>query len=339
MSHVQHCHDSKLDRDVIIKSLAPGVDQARLLDEIKALQTIRSGYVVQIYEVIRDTAGTIEAIVEEYCAGSDLSDQAGDVDDEEFVRIGYQFATGLCEIHGAEVIHRDIKPHNVRVDALGNLTIIDFGLARMAGSDAKTLSVIGTSGFMAPELFEEDEDGLIEFSSAADIFAFGSSMFFLADGSLPASIRKRPPVMASLGVDFRDCDIDIDEALADELNRCFEEDPDDRPTAEELREAFRRVLVFDKHRALLNLNGSPKYLDAENRTVTASIPGLASLVIEYDGEQFLAKQVEGDLYVNNMKIGVGHVFPFACVIAFGGPDLGAARVYVTFDVSHPGVEL
>src|SRR5665213_1996428 len=153
MSHVQLCHDSKLNRDVIVKQLVPGVDQVRLLDEIRALQTIRSGYVVQIYEVIRDASGTIAAIVEEYCSGSDLSDQRGAIDAEEFVQIGYQFSTGIGEIHGAGVIHRDIKPQNVRVDALGDLKIIDFGLARTAGPDAKTFSVIGTSGFMAPDPF------------------------------------------------------------------------------------------------------------------------------------------------------------------------------------------
>jgi eukaryotic-like serine/threonine-protein kinase len=338
MSRVTLCRDSQLERDVIIKALALGVDEGRLLDEIKALQSIRSGYVVQIYDVIDDD-GDIVAVVEEYCAGSDLSDWAGDIDNDDFHRFGYELAAGIAEIHACGVIHRDIKPPNVRVSDSGDLTIIDFGLARQTGEDAKTISDIGTAGFMAPELFKLNRKGEIEFTEAIDVFAFASSMFMLVEGNLPIDVRRRPPKLPCPELDFGDLDIDLSPRLVRTLNACFEENPAKRPLAGELADEFRRVLLHDRHRALINLLGTANYLDSSNRKVTASISRLATVTIEYNGDDFVATEVNGDIYVNNTKIAVGYVFPGSCVIAFGGPALQNLRVYVTFDVSHPGVEV
>jgi serine/threonine protein kinase len=58
--------NSVLDRLVVVKSIKSGVDPKRILDELSALQSIRSKHVVQIYDVIWDDDGTVQAIVEEY---------------------------------------------------------------------------------------------------------------------------------------------------------------------------------------------------------------------------------------------------------------------------------
>jgi serine/threonine-protein kinase len=192
---------------------------------------------------------------------------------------------------------------------------------------------------MAPELFSAGADGNIEFTSAVDVFALGSSMLSLGAGKLPACIRKRPPQLPCDDLDFAKLALNLDGQLATTLNRCFQISPSDRPTASEIANAFKRVLLHGRHRALININGNANYLDNSNRKVTASVAGLATVVIEYDGDQFVATQVQGDVFVNNIKIGAGHSFPGSCVIAFGAPELQNKRVYVTFDVSHPGVEV
>ncbi|UQQ18148.1 protein kinase [Salmonella sp. WGH-01] len=66
----------------------------------------------------------------------------------------WQIACGLSDIHSAKVIHRDIKPNNIRVDENKIVKILDFGLARTSGTEAFTHSVIGTLGYMAPELWK-----------------------------------------------------------------------------------------------------------------------------------------------------------------------------------------
>lgn len=66
----------------------------------------------------------------------------------------WQIACGLSDIHSAKIIHRDIKPNNIRVDENKIVKILDFGLARSSGTEAFTHSVIGTLGYMAPELWK-----------------------------------------------------------------------------------------------------------------------------------------------------------------------------------------
>jgi serine/threonine protein kinase len=337
MSTITLCTDNRLQRDVVVKTVLTAPDQGRLLDEIKALQEIRSAYVVQLYDVIRNKDGAISGIIEEYCPGKDLSEWVGKTDEQLFLKFGYQLISGIAEIHDHGVIHRDIKPHNVRVGSLDRLTIIDFGLSRLPDG-ASTVSQIGTSGFMAPELFTPMPVGQIDFTNAIDVFAFASSMYLLAAGSLPSSLRKRPP-LKNHGARFSKLPFKLDDDLVELLDACWSEKPKARPTATELKDSFKRLLLRGRHKALINIANGPKYLDNNNPRATASLPGLGSVVIEYDGDDFIAQAVKGDLFVNAARVNVGYVLPGACVIAFGGPELQNKRKYVTFDLSHPGVEL
>lgn len=337
MSTVTLCRDSLLDRDVIIKTLSADVDEERLLDEIRALQKVRSGYVVQIYDVIEND-GDIVAVVEEYCPGQDMSDLIGNVGIDDFYKLGYQLISGICEIHECGSIHRDIKPQNARVDENGNVKIIDFGLARDIDGGGKTLSEIGTAGFMAPELFIANKHGVIEFGREIDIFAFAASLFLLAEGSIPKDARKRPPILPCASFDFAFLKLPIDPDLRLLLNKCLETDPKKRPDATEIIASFRRVLLYNRHRALVNINGKASYLDAANPAVTATVNTLGSVRIEYDGNVFRLVTVTGNIYINNRKVNVGDLIPDSCVIAFGSPNLGSERVYITFDVSHPGIQ-
>ncbi|WP_026784382.1 protein kinase domain-containing protein [Pleomorphomonas koreensis] len=74
MSTAFRCTDKHLERDVLVKVLQSGVDQKRILDEVRALSAIRSKHVVQIYDVIKDTSGAVIAIVEEFIPGQDLNE-------------------------------------------------------------------------------------------------------------------------------------------------------------------------------------------------------------------------------------------------------------------------
>lgn len=338
MSSVVQCNDTRLQRSVMIKYLDPLTDQQRLLDEIQALQSIRSAYVVQIYDVITDGTGNIVGVVEEFCEGRDLSDLIGLIDYQQFLKFGYQLISGIAEVHDHGIIHRDIKPHNVRIGNLDRLTLIDFGLAR-AFAGAHTVSAIGTSGFMAPELFKLHPNGSISFTTAIDVFAFASSMFLLATGGLPSAVCRRPPDVTSDPVNFSNLPFNVDPDLLGELNRSHSEASSARPTSRELQAVFKRVLLRGNHRALLNIANNPKYLDKGNRRASAAVQGLASLTISYDDDNFLVTAITGDVFVNAGRIDVGYIFPGSCVIAFGAPSLGNARQYITFDVSHPGVVL
>jgi serine/threonine-protein kinase len=102
MSNAMLCNDQHLDRPVVIKALQAGVDRRRLLDELAALQAIRSKHVVQVYDIIQDSTGSIIAIVEEYLSGSDLTRAPVPSSLDEFLKLIYPIAEGLADIHAHE---------------------------------------------------------------------------------------------------------------------------------------------------------------------------------------------------------------------------------------------
>jgi eukaryotic-like serine/threonine-protein kinase len=109
MSDVELYTDVHLERDVVIKTLKDGVDGRRILDELAALQTIRSKHVVQIYDVIKNGKGDVAAVVEEYIPGDDLTSAPKPKTAIEFLKLIYQIVEGIADIHAHNQIHRDIK--------------------------------------------------------------------------------------------------------------------------------------------------------------------------------------------------------------------------------------
>jgi serine/threonine protein kinase len=201
-SDVIICDDGHLDRTVVVKALKPGVDQRRLLDELAALQAIRSKHVVQIYDIIRDESDTITAIVEEYLPGEDLTRSSVPATVDDFLAMLYPIAEGIADIHAHGRVHHDIKRGNMKYDAEGCLKIFDFGLSRDASKNASTLGLIGTRGFMAPELFRPGADGRVSFTPAVDVYAFGATCLAIARGRIPSDLMQVPPSLPSPSVDF-----------------------------------------------------------------------------------------------------------------------------------------
>jgi serine/threonine protein kinase len=188
------CTDTHLERKVIIKTLVSGVDPKRILAEISALQAIRSRHVVQIYDVIRDRAGSVIALVEEFIDGDDLTSMAPPTTAEELLEVLYPIAMGIADIHRHGRIHRDIKRQNMKFDGEGCLKIFDFGLAKDETTDPATIGALGTPGYMAPELIVDDGE-TATFTTAVDVYAFGATALALARGSLAkVDARSKRPI-------------------------------------------------------------------------------------------------------------------------------------------------
>lgn len=133
MSDTLHCRDTVLKRDVVIKALKPGIAPHRLLDELAALSAIRSRFVVEIYDVIRDSNGDVIAVIEEFLGGPSLAACAAGYVATDALRALYPVAAGIAQVHAHGRVHRDIKPENMKFDDEGQLNIFDFGLAKLAG--------------------------------------------------------------------------------------------------------------------------------------------------------------------------------------------------------------
>ncbi|MFI1993534.1 serine/threonine-protein kinase [Actinoplanes sp. NPDC020271] len=142
-------------------------------------------------------------------------------------------ATALTAIHGAGVIHRDLKPGNV-LFARGGIKVIDFGIARAfeaTSQHTRTDQMVGTVAYMAPERF--DPAGGRPVTPAADIFAWAAVVAFAATGRTPFAadsaaatamrILTQPPDLSGVPVPLRPV-----------VERALDKDPEARPTAREL---------------------------------------------------------------------------------------------------------
>jgi serine/threonine protein kinase/TolB-like protein/Tfp pilus assembly protein PilF len=192
MGEVYRAYDTKLQRAVAIKVLPDSFahDADRLLrfeEEARALAALNHPHIGSIYG-LEESAGVV-ALVLELVEGPTLAERltAGPMPFDEVVRLARQMAEGLEAAHKRGIIHRDLKPGNIKITPDGNVKILDFGLAKTAGSPpgaALTPSptrpraatqlgvVLGTVGYMSPEQARGEP-----VDKPTDIWAYGCVLF------------------------------------------------------------------------------------------------------------------------------------------------------------------
>lgn len=338
MSEAFRCKDDHLDRDVVVKALRAGVEPRRILAEINSLSAIRSKHVVQLYDVIFDRKGKMVAVVEEYVPGLDLTDVPTPDDSIDALEILYPIAAGINEIHKHGCVHRDIKPNNMKYDSDGTLKIFDFGLSKVGSTAGSTTTVAFTPGYAAPELFKMHK-GTVNFTAAVDTFAFGATALELLRGDLPDQLNQTPPDLPCAEADFGGLPQGLPANICQLLNACLSADPNDRPLMEAVVSGIARELLHDEHSALLTYAGTTRFLDNDNPVARLRAGELGAIEVTYDGYDFKVTALEGEIYINNMRIAPGFILPGSCVIVMGAPALGMRRASITFDVSRPEIVL
>ena len=138
------------------------------------------------------TDDTQRYIVFELLDGHDLSDEigAGTLDVAAVVDIGKQACAGLAAAHELGVVHRDVKPSNLFRCSDGTIKILDFGVARLLGSDSRLTTtglVVGTPAFLSPEQARGDDD----VDHRADVFGLGAVLYRALTGNLPFVKKNR----------------------------------------------------------------------------------------------------------------------------------------------------
>lgn len=330
MGSVIPCRDKTLERAVAIKVIHGTTHRRRMLDELGALTKMRSKHVVQVYDVLLLDRAEL-GIVQEFIDGKDLleSDTAPATTTDLYKQL-WQIAAGISDIHEAGVIHRDIKPNNMKIDREGVLKIFDFGLARDEGPMAETVGFVGTPGFAAPELYV----GPARFTTAVDTYAFGATALFITTRDLPEYLLEWPPALDEAS-HFAATRFEIAEEIEIMLSSCLARDPRDRPKMSDVRDLLARHILHDRHRALVVFRGQASYLHAGSRSVNLSLLPLGQVQIGYDGLNFKVETLTPEVYINNKRVAVGDLLPGSCVVALGGPQHGSNRRYITFDLSHP----
>jgi hypothetical protein len=191
MGMVYKAHDRTLDEEVALKLLRADIaadpDMAsRFRREIKLARKVRHKNVCGIHEYGED--GPLRFIAMEFIAGVDMRQilkQRGAPPADEAFEIAIQVGEGLQAIHDAGIIHRDLKTPNIMRDAKGVVRLMDFGIAKQAGTEA-TLGataigmIVGTPEYMSPEQARGEK---VDFRS--DIYALGIVAFEVFTGNVP----------------------------------------------------------------------------------------------------------------------------------------------------------
>ena len=254
MGVVYRAHDPRLDRDVAIKVLAPGSlsdpdARKRLRKEALAISKLNHPNIAVVHDFSSDE--DVDFLVMELVPGTMLDQKlaAGPLPERDVVALGLQLADALATAHKHGVIHRDLKPGNLRVTPEGRLKVLDFGLARTlhAAANAQTESVLendstsGTLPYMAPEQLRGD--AIDERSDSGPPARFSTRW-------QRAGARSRRVLRAALAGDILHRPVGGPRALRPDLSlqleqitlRCLEKNPSDRyQSASQLAEGLRRL--------------------------------------------------------------------------------------------------
>lgn len=330
---VELFRDLHLDRLVAIKFISDEGERHRVFDEIRALLQLRSKHVVQVYDVLVGDDGEL-GIVEEFIDGQDLveSDRP-QLSPIEYLKTLWQIASGIADCHASGIIHRDIKPNNIKYDSEGVVKLFDFGLSKVVGAGAHTRGFKGTIGFAAPEQYVA---GTVVLTPAVDVWAFGVMATYLTNKKL-APVFSKPTNVGLSKAEIAALPIALPADIVDILAQCFSENPVNRPSISEIRDVIAKHLLRDQHQALAVFQGSARVLNAGSRSVSMELPSIGMVKISYDGLSFLIAAVSGEVLINNASVTAGECLPGACVIALGEAHRKGNRVFVTFDLSNPEV--
>ncbi len=246
MGTVYRARDRVLDEEVALKVLRSDLAEAgemetRFRAEIKLARTVSHPNVCRIHEYGED--GTLRYISMELVEGENLKERlrrTGPLPVEEATRIAVDIARGLDAIHEAGVVHRDLSPFNVTLDASGRVRVMDFGIAKRVAGETGAGSaagyVLGNPEYMSPEQARGRR-----VDTRSDLYSLGVVLFELLTGRPP--FRGATPVETLLAHAEAPPPLDqprIPSPLRPVLERALAKDPEARfETAQAMAEALR----------------------------------------------------------------------------------------------------
>jgi tRNA A-37 threonylcarbamoyl transferase component Bud32 len=188
MSTVYLARDTTLDRPVAVKvmhrEMSEQADQLqRFRQEARAVAKLSHPNVVAVIDAGED--GGHPYIVFEYVEGETLKqriNRVGALDPQEALAYAIEIARALAVAHARNMVHRDIKPQNVMIDAEGRAKLTDFGISRQLEQDGMTATgrVLGTTDYVAPE--QAMGRGV---DQRSDIYSLGVVLYEMLVGQVP----------------------------------------------------------------------------------------------------------------------------------------------------------
>ena len=221
--------------------------------------------------IVRLVASKLEEgvgyIIMEYCDRGSLSDILYNNDVETplsadcILKWMVEGTAGLSYLHSAGFVHRDVKPSNILIHE-NHVKLADFGIAKAYRDSTQAVSMTiaslpkGTVEYFAPEILNPDAFQMHPqetFTTKSDVYAFGTVMFECATSTKPyvefeeqTSISRFASIVDTVLQGGRPRGVYRDElrgAYADLVTHCWRHDPNDRPTADEIRQALERISI------------------------------------------------------------------------------------------------
>jgi len=178
--------DTLLKERVAIKVFHPDLsagERERMRREVSLGRSLAHPNLVRVYELV--DAGDRVAVVMEWVSEGSLAQrlETGPLPVDDVVRIADDTLAALSFLHERNIVHRDVKPSNLLVDADGRIRLADLGLVRRmddAGDLTRTAMTVGTPMYMSPEQLRGERAG-----PAADLYGLGVTLYQLLVGHAP----------------------------------------------------------------------------------------------------------------------------------------------------------
>jgi serine/threonine-protein kinase len=241
----------KLDREVALKVLSLGPEasdeeRARILREGRMLAKLRHEHIVSVYGV--DEVDGEVGLWMQLVRGTTLEEELavrGPFSAFEATGIGTDLCHALAAIHGAGLLHRDVKAQNVMREAGGRTVLMDLGAGLDLARDsvARHRPMAGTPLYLAPEIFADGKP-----SVASDIYSLGVLLFHIVTGKFPVDGKTFDDISRaherSERLRLRDARADLPEVFVRVVERALEPRPEDRyPSAGELEAALSQEMA------------------------------------------------------------------------------------------------
>ncbi|HUG17438.1 MAG TPA: serine/threonine-protein kinase [Planctomycetaceae bacterium] len=265
MGIVFRATEPALEREVAVKvirshQLANEEELRRFHTEARAAARLQHPNIIGIHEF-----GEVDGLhyfAMEYVAGETLSDRLkrGRLEIEQAARLSLEIARAVEYLHGQSVLHRDLKPSNILIDATESPFVMDFGLARIFGTDesqqTKTGAILGTPSYMAPE---QAAGRVKEIGPRTDVYSLGAILYEMLTGVPP--FKEENPLDTIVKVLETEPQLprrlraDIPGSLERICLKCLEKEPEKRyASADELADDLQRFLADEPvHAASPNL--------------------------------------------------------------------------------------
>ena len=255
MSAVYKASDPNLKRVVAIKMIHMHLSSdpdfiQRFEQEASGVAQLRHPRIIQVYDFNQDEG--VYYMVLEFVPGENLQDHLKRINEDGrklSISNVTEYMIDVCDAvdyaHRRGMIHRDIKPANIMLSLTGEAILMDFGIAKIVGSQRHTATgaVVGTAMYMSPEQIKGESPDL-----RSDIYSLGVTLFEMASG--------RPPFKADSAMtlmmmhindpvpDPKKLNPDVPDDLVSIINKALAKDPNDRyQTAAEMASSLRKLLA------------------------------------------------------------------------------------------------